>query len=536
MQKKLSHLVPPALLLAISALLSRFLGVFRDHYLAKTFGATSGSGIFNLDVYYAAFRVPDLVYNLLVVGAVSAAFIPIFTQYKKENDKKNAWEFASSVLHILLLAILVLGVAMYFFAPALARLVAGGFTPEQLELTSRLMRIMLLSPIFFAVASVLIGIQDSFKTFFYRSLGPIFYNIGIIFGILMWGQRFGVVGITWGVILGAALQLIIQLPSLWQVGYKHVWMLGFRRPDVRKSLKLIIPRVIGASIDQVTLMASTFIASFLATGSITVFFLAINLQAMPLGVISMSFAITSFATLSELASESTPDAFAKEIRKIIGRVLFLIVPSIFGILALRSEIVRVILAYGKFTAADAALASKVLAFLVVSLFAQSLLAILARGFYSFHDTKTPLLSGILSGAIAIGGSFLLAVPLKLGIVGIALGFSLGDILDFTVMYLLLSKKVHANILDWGSLLKMLCGSLIMGAVVVASKFILPIEGSPLSQLAILCLDVGVGILVYFGLAGLLGIHEVHMMKVWARKPIQEAPQDSEMKTAEDLMD
>jgi len=528
--------LPPALLLALSALLSRFLGVFRDHLLAKTFGATAGNGIYNLDVYYAAFRVPDLIYNLLVLGAVSAAFIPLFTQYKKQNDLKNAWEFASSVLHIILIAIGILSGLIYIFAPALAHLVAGGFSPEQITLTARLMRIMLISPLFFATASVLIGIQDSFKTFFFRSLGPILYNLGIIAGIVFWGKSFGVVGVTYVVILGAILQLLIQLPSLWQVGYRHMWMLGLRRPDVRKALLLIVPRVIGSSVDQIFLIAATLIASFLGTGSITVFYLANNLQAMPLGIISVSFAITSFATLSELASEPTTLAFAHEIKRVVGRVLFLIIPSIAGILILKGDIIHALLVYGKFTAEDADLASKVLGVLVISLFAQSLMAILARGFFAYHDTKTPLLRGIASAVIAIGGGYFFAVTLKMGILGIALGFSLGDIINFFLLYIMLSRKIGHNVLDWFSTLKMAVASLLMAFAVLGAKTLHPIDGQPLVRIGLLGSYVGFGILVYFGVAHLFKLKETYMIMGWLKKPVKEVPQESDLKTANDLIE
>jgi putative peptidoglycan lipid II flippase len=536
MQNRLSRLLPPTLLLAVSALLSRFIGVYRDHLLAKTFGATSGTGIFNLDVYYAAFRVPDLIYNLLVLGAVSAAFIPIFTQYKKQNDLKNAWEFASSVLHMILIAIGLISGLIYIFAPALAHVLAGGFNEEQVALTARLMRIMLLSPIFFAFASVLIGIQDSFKTFFYRSLAPLFYNGGIVLGVIFFGEHYGVVGVTWGVVLGALLQLLIQLPSLWQVGYKHVWTLGFRRPDVRKSLLLIVPRVIGSSVDQIVLIAATLIASFLGTGAITVFYLANNLNAMPLGIISVSFAITSFATLSELASEPTTDAFANEIRKVTGRVLFLIIPAIAGILILKSDIINALLVYGKFSAEDAELTSKILGILVVSLFAQSLMAILARGFFAYHDTKTPLYRGIASAIIAIGGGYFFAVKLKMGILGIALGFSLGDIINFFLLYIMLSRKIGHNVLDWLNAFKMTIASLVMAAAVIGAMAFHPIDGAPLIRVGLLGLYVGLGIVVYFGAAHLFKIKEVHMFFRFLNKPVKEAPQENEMKTAGNLMD
>ena len=141
--------------------------------------------------------------------------------------------------------------------------------------------------------------------------------------ILYFGLEFGVVGVTWGVIIGALAQLLVQLPSLFQLGYKHVWLLGYDRPDVRRAFKLIVPRVLGLSLNQLTLLVNTLIASFLMTGSITIFYLSDNLQALPLGIIAISFAITSFATLSELATEEDPKPFRNEIRRVMQQVLFL---------------------------------------------------------------------------------------------------------------------------------------------------------------------------------------------------------------------
>ncbi|MCK5608896.1 murein biosynthesis integral membrane protein MurJ [Candidatus Pacearchaeota archaeon] len=510
---KIKHLniLPPTLLLALSALLSRFLGVFRDHLLAKMFGATAGTGIYDLDVYYAAFRIPDLIYNLLVLGVVSAAFIPIFTQYKKEADRKNAWEFASSMLHLMFIVILVISVLMYALAPYLVHLIAGGFDAEQLQLAVKLMRILLLSPILFSITSVIISIQDSFKTFFFRSLGPLFYNLGIIIGILYLSTTFGVIGVTWGVIFGAAMNLLIQLPALKLVGYKHFWTLGHRRSDVRKAFKLIIPRILGLSINQLTLIINTLIASFLATGSITIFYLADNLNGLPMGMIGIAFAITSFATLSELATEPTKQPFAEELKRVMGQILFLIIPATAGMLVLRHEIIDVILVYGKFTPSDAMLLAQVLGFLLISLFAQSLIPLLARGFYAFHNTKTPVVSGVLGAVVSIAGSLVLVLQMEMGIVGIAIAFSVGNILNVSLLYGWMSKKLKHDILDWMSVLKMVFISIIMGRLVFIAKEYLPFGGTTVTELLQLAVYTMIGVGVYFALARLANLKEFNLI-------------------------
>lgn len=517
MKPRFHLLFPPTLVLAISALLSRFLGVLRDHLLAKTFGASGGAGIYNLDTYYAAFRIPDMLYNLLILGAVSAAFIPIFTRYKKENDLKNAWEFASSMLHLMLLGILVLSGLAYLFAPFLAKLVASGFEKESFDLTIRLMRIMLLSPILFTLSSVFFSIQDSFKVFFYRSIAPLFYNLGIIAGVLFFGTRFGVVGVTWGVIIGAFLQLLVQIPALRKIHYRHAWLIGRKRQDVRTAFRLMIPRILGLSLTQLTLIVNTLIASFLATGSITIFYLADNLQALPMGMIGISFAITSFATLSELAAEPSPHPFAVEIRRVMGQILFLIIPATIGLMLLRHQVVNVIFDYGRFTADDALMTASVLGFLLFSLFAQSLIPLLTRGFYAFHNTRTPLFCGAVSVLIMITGSVGLAIGLGWGITGIAAAFSMGQVIYFLLLFTLLQRKVGEGLIDWMCTLKIVIISILMGSVVQMVKTTIPFGDGTLHQLMMLLIYTLAGILVYFGMAAFLNLKEADMLWRLVRK-------------------
>lgn len=498
MSQKPFNLLPPTLLLALSALLSRALGVLRDHMLAGSFGATAGEGIYNLDVYYAAFRVPDMLYNLLIFGAISAAFIPIFSRYKKSGDHENMWRFANAMLHLMLIAICALSAVAYFFAPALAHLVAGGLGAEELALTTRLMRIMLVSPILFTASSVIISLQDSFRTFFFRSLGPLFYNLGIIFGVLWWGTDFGVVGVTWGVVLGAIAQFLIQLPALWLVGFRYRPVLGWKRPDVRQALKLMGPRVLGLTLFQVTLMINTLIASFLSTGAITIFYFADNLQAVPLGLIGISFAITSFSTLSELAAEPTTEKFTAELRRVMGKILFLIVPASAGLFVLRHEVVDVILVSGKFHAGDAELTAAVLGILIVSLFAQSLIPTLSRGFYAYHDTKTPLYVAIAGSLINIIASLLFAFPLGFGLLGVAAGFSAGAIFHGLLLLSLMQRHVQKRLVDFGRLFAILAASALMGAAVYFGRTFVFFGNGMSQKIIALAILVTLGAAVYFG--------------------------------------
>jgi putative peptidoglycan lipid II flippase len=302
------------------------------------------------------------------------------------------------------------------------------------------------------------------------------------------------------VILGAAMQLVVQLPALRQVGYKHVWILGLKRQDVRQAFRLILPRMLGLSLTQLTLIVNTLIASFLMTGSITIFYLADNLQALPLGIIGISFAITSFATLSELATEKSKEPFAQELRRVMGQILFLIIPATMGMLVLRLEIIDVLLAYGKFSSTDAELTAQVLGFLLISLFAQSLIPLLARGFFAFHNTKTPLMAGVIGATVSIVGSLILSLQMEWGIVGIALAYSIGNVVNFLFLYIWMHRQVGCELLDWANTLKMVFLSLIMGFAVFVSKIWLPMDGRGAEQFLWLAGYTLVGLFVYLSLA------------------------------------
>jgi len=511
--KRITHLniIPPTRLLALAAFLSSVLGVIRDHLLAKSFGATSGLGIYNLDVYYAAFRIPDLLYLILVMGAISAAFIPIFTQYKKEGDLKNAWAFASNMLHLMLIAVSVMAIVAFIFAPQLAKLVASGFTPEAFDLTVKLMRVMLLSPIIFTFSSVFISLQDSFKSFFFRSLSPIFYNLGIVLSVIFFAERFGVVGVTWGVIFGAGLSLLIQLPSLRLIGYKHLWILDTKRADTVKAFTLMIPRVMAMSMYQISQVAYTLIASFLATGSITVLYFANNLYSLPLAIIAVSFSITSFATLSELATERSTEPFSLEIKRVMQQVLFLVFPATVGVLLLRMEIIDAVLLSGKFTASDAALTSQVLFIMIISLFTHSLILLLTRGFYAYHNTKTPFYASFWGAILGVGIAYTLALKLAWGVIGVGVAITVSNIFVFSILYVLLRKKLGRSILELWNILKMLLASLVMGGVVYLIRISWVYPDVLVEKFVYLVVLSFAGVLSYFVLAQFLKIPEREMI-------------------------
>lgn len=388
-------IIGAAVILGAASFASRLIGILRDHIFANLFGAGDV-----MDAYYAAFRVPDFIYNLLIVGALSAGFIPVFTKLLTK-DKDEAWRATNSIINLLFLALVILCGILFIFTPEITPRIVPGFDAEKIKLTAALTRVMLLSPIILGLSSIAGSVLQSFKNFLVFSLTPIMYNVGIIIGALFFVPAWGTIGLAYGVILGALLHLIIQLPSLFRLGYKYQNVWQWKNPAVREIALLMIPRTLGLAVGQINLIVITVLASTLSAGSVAVFNLANNLQYFPIGIIGVSFAIAAFPTLSQLSAENKKEEMIASLSHTIRQILFFIVPLTIIFLLLRAQIVRVILGSGQFDWNDTIATADTLAFFSFSLFAQSLIFLLARGFYALHNTWTPLWIGIVSAIVNV---------------------------------------------------------------------------------------------------------------------------------------
>ncbi len=439
---EINSITVAALLVGGSSLASRLLGIFRDRILAGQFGAGD-----TLDIYYAAFRIPDLIFNLLILGALSAGFIPIFTSLIKSplqkirslfgDDHKEAWELTSNILNILGVGLLILCGLGVIFAPQIMKFITPGFSREKMDLTVNLSRIMFLSPIFLGISSVFGGVLQSFKRFFVYSLSPIFYNIGIIVGALYLVPTWGIYGLAWGVVMGAAAHLLVQLPTLIQLGFKYSFKFNLTNKKVRQIWLMMVPRTMSLAMAQLNLLVITVIASTLSSGSLSVFNFANNLQSFPVGIFGISFAIAAFPAMSAVAFDK--ENLVKNISLAVRQILFFIIPSTVILLALRAQIIRVILGTGKFDWQDTILTMNTLGWFSISLFAQALVPLLVRAFYARHDSKTPFIIGLAVAAVNVFLSIWLSG--RLGVAGLALAFSLANILNLILLWLWLNFEI-----------------------------------------------------------------------------------------------
>ena len=422
-----------AIIIGAASFVSRIIGMLRDRLFAHYFGAGD-----IMDAYYAAFKIPDLVYNLLVVGALSAGFIPVFVELW-QTDKKQAWRVTSAIINILGIVLIIMCTTLIYFTPEIVHILVPGFEGEKRDMTIMLTRVMFASPILLGISSVIGGVLQSFKAFFVYSLTPILYNIGIIIGVIFFYPMWGIKGLALGVVLGALLHLLIQLPSFFHYGFRYKPLLLLKDKSVRVIAKLMLPRTLGMATKQINILAITMIASGLASGSIAIFSFADNLQSVPSGIVGISFGIAIFPTLAQLAAQKNINTMGKRIAETTQQILFLIIPLTIIFLLLRAQIVRIVLGTGEFNWEDTVLTAHALAFFSISLFAQALIPMLARSFFALKNTWTPFFIGLFCAIVNVSTAFYIAPYYH--IVGVIATYSCSMILQVLLLWIFLRRQL-----------------------------------------------------------------------------------------------
>ncbi|MBI2574123.1 MAG: murein biosynthesis integral membrane protein MurJ [Candidatus Wildermuthbacteria bacterium] len=423
------------ILLALSSAVSSALGIVRDRLLAGRFGAGP-----ELDAYFAAFRIPDLLYGILIIGGFTAVFVPLFSEYA-EKSKEEAWRFTSNLLHVFLLFFSALSLLLLFGAPLLVRLVAPGFTASQYETTVFLTRLMLLSPLVLGVSAIVSGVLQYAGRFFLYALAPILYNAGIIAGILFFVPAFGIIGLGMGVLFGAMLHLLVQVPGFFAYGFRWQAILRITDPAMKKIFVMVLPRLISTSAYQISATVLTALASTFSAGSIAVFQFANNIQYFPVGIFGVSFALASFPNLSRAFVHHDHSQFLRTFSSTFRQTVFFTLPVALWIFLMRSQIVRLLLGTGKFGEDDIRLTAASLAIFSFVIVFHSLVPLLARAFFALQDTKTPTVVHVGTLLFNISAAFFLAFLFN-SFEGVRAFFSellsLQDIEDIRVLALPLS--------------------------------------------------------------------------------------------------
>lgn len=497
-----------SIILIVTLALSNILGVFRDHFLAQKIPTD------RLDIYFAAFRLPDLIFNILILSAIAAAFVPVYSTYLREKGFKAALRLSQAALTVGIITVSVSLVILYFLMPYLMYLLVPSFDVLKRQETVTLARWLLISPFFFTISYFLGGVLNSHKRFLAYSIAPLIYNLSIIAGVLLFAQPYGVKGVVIGVIVGSFLHMLIQLITALRLGFYPKFIFDVKEAGVRKIFKLMLPRAIGLGANQILLVFFTIYASAFS-GGIAIYTFADNIQTVPSVIFGTSFATAVFPTLAGLTLSKPEDAarFEGFFMKSARAILFFLIPSTALVFILRAQIIRLILGYGFFGWADTHTATATLGFFALSIIAQGLIPLFARSFYAIHDTKTPMTTTIISIVASVAlGYFFSRSPATEGVVGLALAFSIGSWLNLVALWVLLNKKLA---IDYGQLVSFtLKVVLLTAATSILMQAVKMGVGSmvDINRVRFLALQtvvvVGVGAIVYLGGAWLMRVKEI----------------------------
>jgi putative peptidoglycan lipid II flippase len=509
------------LIVAAGYLFSRVLGLVREVLITAQFGTRP-----EMDAYRAAFSIVDMIYLVVAGGALGSAFIPIFSAFLTHDREEDAWRLASGVLNLALLALLVACALVALLAdPIVALTVGSGFGPAQRALTAQIIRLLLAQPVLLGLGGLAKATLESFDRFALPAIGANLYNLGIIGGALL-APWLGIYGLVWGVVAGAALFLLIQLPGLRALGMRYHRRAGAATPGVRQVGRLLGPRLFGQSAWQLNLIAVGSFASTLGAGAVAANGYALQLMMLPHGLFALSLGTVIFPQLARHHAAGDQEALRATALGAVRHVLFLALPAAVLLAVLRLPLLRALFQRGAFDAGSATLTAEALAFYALGLAAFAAAEIIVRTFYAMHDTRTPVYVGIgaVAANIALGWTLL---RLGLGLGGLALAFSLANTLEAITLLRLLAGRIGGlGGAFWRAVARMMLAALACGAAALAllwlSQPLLPFLAAgdryrwpqhfiPL----VLWLGVAVGFsaLVYGGVAALFRLEELRMVMV-----------------------
>jgi putative peptidoglycan lipid II flippase len=485
---------------------SRILGYVRVVVITNEFGASA-----QLDAYFAAFRVPDMIFQLVAAGAFGSSMVPVLAGIFARGEDERGWRVVSTVINMMLIVLATLATIVAVFAPQIVPLITPGFDAVNTELTIRLTRIMLMSPILLALAAVASSSLNVRGRFASAAVAPSLYNISIIVGAVLLGPALGVEGLAIGVVIGSLLHLAIQIRPLIRERFRLTLKIDLSDPAVRQILTLMVPRAIGLGANQITFMVATMLATGVGVGAVTSYNVAMTLLQIPLGTISFPMSLVLMPTLSRAAALGSTKEWAQLLvrsMRLIAWIMFFI--TALGIV-LRRQGVTLLFDPGLNEQAIA-LTADTLSFMLLGLTGLSLVIILARAFYSGQDTRTPVLTAFIDLAVAV--TLAAALVGSMGLSGIALGLAAGAWAEAIMLAILLWRRMPA--MGLGSVIRPLLlfaiGAIIAGVVMLfAVRLTDPLIGATPGKLLLLgqiLVVSALGGLTYVAYSRLLGIPEL----------------------------
>jgi putative peptidoglycan lipid II flippase len=516
---RLRALAGAAGILMAGFIASRVLGLVRNAVLAGYFGDSP-----QYEAYVAAIAVPDAVFQVLAGGVMGAAFIPVFARYLADGDEEDAWRLGSSAINLAALLTGAIALLLIVFARPVMSVVVSGRDAEFQELATGLVRIMLVSPVIFAVSGFATSILNTYQRFFWAALAPLMYNVGIIAGTVLLHDRWGIYGVAIGVAAGACGHLLIQVPGLLQIRARYRPVLDWRNAGVREVGKLMLPRMFGLGVAQANqLITTVFLASFLVAGSMAYLNYAWLVLMVPLGVFGMAVSTAVFPTLARQSAAGEDAEMGELFGLSLRMILYLTVPAAVGLIVIGEPIVRLLFERASFTPDVTRATALAVAVYALGLPGHSVVEIVDRAFYALHDTRTPvkaaalavLLNVLLSAAVVVG-ALRGAVPMERAYAGLALANAIAAWVEAGLLVAWLHARTGGLGLRGlgGDLLRYLAAALLMGGLLVGLDDLLlgKLDASRLSgQLAYVGTLIAVGLAAYLLCSVLLHSREPRLL-------------------------
>jgi putative peptidoglycan lipid II flippase len=422
-------------LISLTSFLSYVIGFLRDKILAYYFGTS-----IQTDIYNAAFVIPDAVFNMFIASALTAAFLPVFTEYLKK-DKEEAFKIANTMLTVSTIFVASISALLFFFMDEITPLIFSSdeMNAATLQNISTMTKLLLPLPLIFAISNTLGNILMSYKHFFSYSISPILYNLGIITGILIFHKEYGIYSAATGAVIGAIFHCLIRIIDMFHTEFRPVKSLNIKLKGFKEILTLMIPRSFSLIASSINTVIYASIGTKILIGSFAAYNFARNIQSFAVSLFGIAFSTAIFPFLTASLSENDKESFTKDIQKTIQRILFFTVPSMTGMMILAPEIISLLLGGGQFDENSINLTSGILFFFAISIPFESLTHILTRSFYALKNTLTPMYINLIS--IAINIIITLKIATKYGVNWFSLGFTISFIVQVLLLAIFLKKHL-----------------------------------------------------------------------------------------------
>ena len=500
-----TSILSAASIIMVAMLLAKVLGLIRDRLLAHVFTPDT------IDIFWAAFRLPDLIFQIVILGALSIAFIPVFTEHFENKGKEDAFALARAILNVALTIFILAAILIYLFAPPIiANFIAPGFTAQKQAQVVSLTRIIIFGQIILVFGSFFIGILHSFQRFLIPALAPLFYNLGIILGIVMFSKTLGITGAAFGVIIGALLHVLIQLPLIWSIGFRFKFPPKFLHTGVKEIMRLMSVRTLGLAAEQINETVGLALASLASIGSVTYLTFAQHLQVVPIGLFGATLAQAALPVLSSERARGKIEEFKITLLTTLHQILFLALPATAILIILRIPVVRLIFGASQFDWKATVLTGATVAFLSIGLSAQAVSLLLVRGFYAIKDTRTPVLVSFFVVILNVVLSVYFITILRLDVWSIGLSNSIAALVSGVLLFWTLHFKIGK--FNLRQVLTPL-GKMLMATIIMGVALYVPIK---LLDQVIFDTTRTVNLLILTGISSVFAL-SVYIILVWFLK-------------------